>query len=347
MRKPLKVALIPGDGIGPEVIASAQSVLEATNLPIDYCWLDAGWETFQRAGTSLPSETLVKLRECDGALFGAVSSPSHRVEGYSSPIIAMRVALDLYANLRPIESTPVPGSRTNVNLLIVRENTEGLYVKQERLEEGGSRAIADRVITQHASERITTMAFEQAKSRQEQRKQRNDTPNDALVTVVHKANVLRVTDGLFRETALNVANGYPSVPVEEQLVDSMVYRLILEPERYDVVVAPNLYGDILSDAAAALVGGLGLIPSANVGDSFVLAEPVHGSAPDIASQGIANPVAAIRAAALLLTNLGYKSEADNIEWAINSTLADGPKTQDLGGTATTDEMTEEIIKRMK
>ena len=242
----LKIALIPGDGIGPEVIDAAHQILEATTLPLEFCHLDAGWETFQRTGKALPPETLAALADCDSALFGAVSSPSHRVEGYNSPIIAMRVALDLYANLRPIESAPVPGSRANVNLLIVRENTECLYVKQERLEDEGNRAVAERVITRRASERISTMAFEQAVRRGQQRLGTTSESRNPLVTVVHKANVLRVTDGLFREVALGVAERYSAIAVEEQLVDSMVYRLILEPERYDVVVAPNLYGDILS-----------------------------------------------------------------------------------------------------
>jgi len=261
-----RIALIPGDGIGREVVPAAHRVLEALGLPIRFVALDAGWTTFERTGTALPAETLAGLRTCDGAIFGAVSSPSGQVDGYSSPIIAMRRALDLYANLRPIVSAPVPGSRPRIDLLIVRENTEGLYVKQERLEEGGDRAVAERVITRRASTRIARMAFEQARSRGARRSR------PPLVTVVHKANVLSVTDGLFREAALAVAGDYPDVTVEEQLVDSMLYRLIREPERYDVVVAPNLYGDLLSDAAAALVGGLGLAASANVGDDFALVD---------------------------------------------------------------------------
>lgn len=339
--KSYKIALIPGDGIGKEVIPAAQRVLAATGLRFEFIDLDAGWETFQRTGTALPEQTSEALQSCDGALFGAVSSPSHKVAGYSSPIVALRKQFNLYANLRPSISDPVAGSRPDVNLLIVRENTECLYVKRERLEDDGETAIAERVITRAASTRIARAAFEQARLRSSQQATRSP-----LVTLVHKANVLSVSDGLFRECALAVAKDYPEIAVEEQLVDSMLYRLIREPERYDVVVAPNLYGDLLSDAAAALVGGLGLAPSANVGDNFVLAEPVHGSAPDIAGRGIANPLAAIRAAALLLDYLDEGNTAQRIYQAVQATLVHGPYTPDLGGTATTAEVETEVIKRL-
>ena len=338
----MRIALIPGDGVGREVVPAARRVLEALNLSVQFVDLDAGWGTFERTGTALPEETLAGLRMCDGAIFGAVSSPSGRVAGYSSPIIAMRRALDLYANLRPIVSAPVPDSRPGIDLLIVRENTEGLYVKQERLEDGGDRAIAERVITRRASTRIARMAFEQAQARAVRRGSR-----PPLVTVVHKANVLSVSDGLFREAALAVAGDYPHVAVEEQLVDSMLYRLIREPERYDVVVAPNLYGDLISDAAAALVGGLGLAASANVGDDFVLVEPVHGSAPDIAGQGVANPLATILAAAQLLDALGQQPAADRVRQAVDRVLESGPRTPDLGGRATTEKVTAAVVEKLK
>jgi len=342
--QPYRIALIPGDGIGAEVVPAARRVLEATGLVFDFVDLDAGWGTFQRTGAALPPETLAALRTCDGAIFGAVSSPSHRVPGYSSPIVAMRMALDLYANLRPIVSAPVDGSRPGIDLLMVRENTECLYVKRERLEDDGDTAIAERVITRRASERIARMAFEEARARQKAKgKGQKAKGGRGLVTVVHKANVLSVTDGLFREAALTVAADFPDVAVEEQLVDSMLYHLIREPERYDVVVAPNLYGDILSDGGAALVGGLGLVPSANVGDRFVLAEPVHGSAPDIAGRGMANPVATIQAAALLLAHLGQPEWADRIAIAVHRTLSQGIHTPDLGGAARTEEVTRGIV----
>jgi homoisocitrate dehydrogenase len=339
--RPYQIALIPGDGVGREVVPAARRVLEATGLTFAFTELDAGWDCFQRTGTALPAETVNALRGCDGAIFGAVSSPSHKVPGYSSPIVALRKELDLYANLRPIVSAPVTDSRPNIDMLIVRENTECLYVKRERLEDNGNTAVAERVITRAASTRIARMAFESARQKAKGKRQKG------LVTIVHKANVLSVTDGLFREAALAVAAKFPDVDAEEQLVDSMLYRMIREPQRYDVVVAPNLYGDLLSDAAAALVGGLGLAPSANVGDTFVLVEPVHGSAPDIAGQGIANPIATILAAALLLRHLGEEDAAQRIENAANDVLHHGPHTPDLGGTATTEDVIIAIIKRVE
>ncbi len=342
---PYTIALIPGDGIGREVIPAARQVLEATGLPLEFVELEAGWETFQRTGTALPEATVRALEGCHGALFGAVSSPSHRVPGYRSPIVALRRLLDLHTNLRPLVSAPVPGSRPDVDLLVVRQNTEGLYVGRERLSQDGETAIAERVITRRATTRVAQVACEQARQRARNRPNGLSPPGQPprpRVTVVHKANVLSVTDGLFREAALAVLAEYPEVHGEEQLVDSMLYRLIREPARYDVVLAPNLYGDILSDAGAALVGGLGLVPSANVGDNFVLAEPVHGSAPDIAGQGVANPVAAIRAGALLLHHLGCTSEAQAIEAAVQTVLQEGPHTPDLGGPARTEEVAEAI-----
>lgn len=336
-RRPLRIALIPGDGIGREVVPAARQVLNATGLSFEFVELEAGWETFARTGTALPAETPAAVRTCAGALFGAVSSPSHRVPGYSSPILALRKELDLYANLRPAVSQPAPGSRPDIDMLIVRENTECLYVKQEREVEPGEKVIAERVITRRASARIARMAFTLAQARATR------PGHSPRVTIVHKANVLNLSDGLFRRTALEVADEFPDVQVEEQLVDSMIYRMIREPQRYDVVVAPNLYGDILSDAAAALVGGLGLAPSANVGDTAVVAEPVHGSAPDIAGSGIANPLACISAAALLLDHLGERTTARRIEAAVAVTLAGQVWTPDLGGSATTEDVTRAVI----
>jgi homoisocitrate dehydrogenase len=333
----LRIALIPGDGIGREVIPAAQRVLDAAGVKAEYLHADAGFGTFQRTGNALPPASLEAVRSCDGALFGAVSSPSARTPGYASPILTLRKELDLFANVRPAVSAPVAESQPGINFVIVRENTECLYVKREREEEDGARVVAERVITWHASARVTHAACDIAMRRAAERAE-----HKALLTVVHKANVLALSDGLFRTTALEIAAGYPPIQVEEQLVDSMVYRMIREPRRYDVVVAPNLYGDILSDAAAALVGGLGLAPSANIGDDYVLAEPVHGSAPDIAGKGMANPVAAIRAAALLIEHLGHSSVARRIESAIDAVLESGVWTPDLGGRATTDDVTEAV-----
>jgi len=225
-------------------------------------------------------------------------------------------------------------------MIIVRENTECLYVKIEKLitlEDGTKKATAERIITEKASLRIGKMAFELARKRKAER-------GSAKVTVVHKSNVLSVTDGLFRESVLAVAKNYPDILVEEQIVDSMVYKLFREPHNFDVVVAPNLYGDIISDAAAALVGSLGLVPGANVGDDFYLAEPVHGSAPDIQGKGIANPIAAIRSGVLLLEKLGHNVEAKKISDAITQTLKNGISTPDVGGSNKTVEVTNSIIK---
>ncbi len=336
-----RIALIPGDGVGQEVVPAAQHVLEALPLDLTFVPLEAGWEVFERTGTALPQRTASAIRGCDGAIFGATQSPSRKVEGYSSPILALRKQLDLYANLRPNVSMPVPGSRPGIDLLIVRENTECLYVRQERLEDDGDTAVAQRVITRAASQRIAHTAFAQAR-----RRAGHTHHPQPLVTIVHKANVLNLTDGLFREACLAVAAAYPDVQVEEQLVDSMIYRMIREPQRYDVVVAPNLYGDILSDAAAALVGGLGLAASANCSDNFVLAEPVHGSAPDIAGQGIANPLATILAAGQLLEALGEGACAAALQRAVRATLAAGILSPDLGGSAGTEQVTAAVIARL-
>ncbi len=324
-----RIALIPGDGIGREVVPIGRRVLEALPIDWEFVELEAGWATFERTGTALPQATLAGLRGCDGALFGAVNSPVFQVEGYNSPIVAMRKELDLFANLRPVASVPVANCRQGIDMLIVRENTECLYVKQERLEDGGTTAVAQRVITRKASDRIARVAFEAAVRRGRQ-------PH--LVTIVHKANVLSVTDGLFRQAALDAAKDFPQVTVEEQLVDSMLYRMIREPERYDVVLAPNLYGDILSDGAAALVGGLGVAPSANAGDAFVMVEPVHGSAPDIAGQGIANPTATVLAVALLLDLMALGAMANAVRSATDAALREGVLTPDLGGEATTEQV---------
>ncbi|PPQ81788.1 hypothetical protein CVT24_005436 [Panaeolus cyanescens] len=348
-RRSLKIGLIPADGIGKEVIPAARQAIEALGSDIpkpEFIDLLAGWEVFTKTGVALPDETVDILRnECDCALFGSVSSPSRKVVGYSSPIVALRKKLDLYANIRPVVSVaPEVGQQPSVDLIVVRENTECLYVKQETQTEGekGKEARATRVITEYASRRIGQMAFELANAR----------PRKHL-TIIHKSNVLSITDGLFRETVRAVptlpavAGKYDGVTIAEQLVDSAVYRLFREPEVFDVMVAPNLYGDIISDAAAALVGSLGLIPSINAGDNFVMGEPVHGSAPDIEGKGIANPLASIRSAALMLRHLGYVKGADRLDNAVDAVIRDGRiLTPDLKGTSTTDEVLQAVLKQL-
>ncbi|KAL0637519.1 homoisocitrate dehydrogenase [Maublancomyces gigas] len=348
----LRIGLIPGDGIGREVIPAGRQILEAlsrtTNLKFSFVDLEAGFETFQRTGTALPEKTVEVLKqECDGALFGAVSSPSTKVEGYSSPIVALRKRLDLYANVRPVKS--VKGAAIPVDLVIVRENTEDLYVKEERTftaPDGTKVAEAIKRITERASTRIGKIAFELALKRSALRGP-TTTP---LVTITHKSNVLSQTDGLFRESvrAVYTSNpAYASVRCEEQIVDSMVYKLFREPGYFDVVVAPNLYGDILSDGAAALVGSLGLVPSANVGDGFAIGEPCHGSAPDIMGKGIANPIATIRSVGLMLEFMGETEAAAKVYSAVDASLVEGRYlSPDLGGTAGTKEVVDDVVRRL-
>ncbi|KAI0939583.1 hypothetical protein AcW1_004570 [Taiwanofungus camphoratus] len=345
--RPLRIGLIPADGIGVEVIPAARTAIEALGSDIpkpEFVDLLAGFELFAKTGTALPEETVEILKECDCALFGAVSSPSKKITGYSSPIVALRKKLDLYANIRPVISVaPNPGDKPDVDLIVVRENTECLYVKQETITptENGREARATRLITERASHRIGKMAFEIALGRP--RKQ---------VTIIHKSNVLSITDGLFRETVRSVprlseTGRYDNVKIEEQLVDSAVYRLFREPQIYDIMVAPNLYGDIISDAAAALVGSLGLVPSVNAGDKFVMGEPVHGSAPDIAGKHIANPLASIRSAALMLRHLGYATGADRIDRAVDEVIREGQVlTPDLGGKSKTQEVLDAVLKKI-
>ena len=345
----LTIGLIPADGIGKEVIPAAEQVIKALLPATKFIQLQAGFEHFTQTGVALPTETVDKLKsDCDGALFGAVSSPSHKVKGYSSPIVQLRKLMDLYANVRPVVGS---WNKKPIDMLIIRENTECLYIKQERIEtdaNGMQVAWADRKISEFASKRIARMAFDMALLRAKSRPS-NTLHKEPKVTIVHKSNVLSITDGLFRESCRAVASEkpeYAQVKIEEQLVDSMVYRMFREPHLFDVVVAPNLYGDIISDGAAALVGSLGVVASANVGDSFVIGEPVHGSAPDIQGQGKANPIAAIRSAAMLLESLGHQKEAGKIMVAVDRALNDKIVTPDLGGNHTTGQVTSAIIANL-
>ncbi|KAJ5774210.1 Isocitrate and isopropylmalate dehydrogenases family [Penicillium paradoxum] len=353
----LRIGLIPGDGIGREVIPAGRRILESLpsslNLKFSFVDLEAGYDTFQKTGTALPDKTVDTLKkECDGALFGAVSSPSTKVAGYSSPIVALRKKLDLYANVRPVKTTAGNSNGKPIDLVIVRENTEDLYVKEERTIEGPDGKVAEAIkrISERASFRISNIAGEIALRRQNIRSSSAiSTRDQPMVTITHKSNVLSQTDGLFRETARKAlaAEKFSSIFVEEQIVDSMVYKLFRQPEFYDVIVAPNLYGDILSDGAAALVGSLGLVPSANVGDNFAIGEPCHGSAPDIEGQGISNPIATIRSVALMLEFLGEENAAAKIYAAVDGNLDAGQfLTPDMGGKATTQQVLDDVLKRL-
>lgn len=328
-----RICLIEGDGIGREVIPAARRVLEALPLAFDFIGAEAGWDAFQRTGSALPEATIDAVRGAQAVLFGAVSSPLNPVPGYRSPIVAMRKAFGLYANLRPVLSQPVASSRPGIDMLIVRENTEGLYSGRERAT--ADEAVTERVITRVASQRIARLAFQLALERRRK------------VTIVHKANVLKATCGLFRQAAFEVAGDFPEVKTEEALVDSLAMRLITEPERFDVIVTTNLFGDILSDEAAALVGGLGLAPSANIGTDRAIFEPVHGSAPDIAGRGIANPLAAFLAAAMLLDYLGEKTYAVQLRRAVEAVLRQGVVTPDLGGDTSTAAVTDAVIALLR
>jgi homoisocitrate dehydrogenase len=334
--------LINGDGAGKEVIPAAAEVLAALGLGLQFVEACAGFEYFRQSGDAIPDVTLAEVEACGVALFGATSSPSTKVDGYRSPILAMRKAFDLYANLRPVQSLPGSFSRPSIDLLIVRENTEGLYAGRERLE--GDTAIAERVITRHGSTRIARAAFERARRRNQQSTIRNQKSS---VTIVHKANVLKVTDGLFRECCLQVAKDYPEVKVNEMLIDAMAMRLVRDPESFDMIVTTNLFGDILSDEASALIGGLGVAPSANVGEKVAVFEPVHGSAPDIAGQGLANPIGAILSAAMLLDHIGQGAAAERVRRAVNATIEQGVLPRDLGGVATTREVTRRIVSNLQ
>jgi homoisocitrate dehydrogenase len=328
-----QICIIPGDGVGQEVIPSAVRVLQAVEPGIEFVRADAGFEHFQKAGDAIPDATLATVQACDATLFGATASPMTRVEGYRSPILALRKALDLYANLRPVQSLPGSFSRQGIDLLIVRENTEGLYAGRERAE-GEDTAIAERVITRRASERIARIALQAASVRKKR------------VTIVHKANVLKLTDGLFRETCLNTAREFDDVRTDEMLVDAMAMRLVQDPDKFDVIVTTNLFGDILSDEASALMGGLGVAPSGNIGAANAVFEPVHGSAPDIMGRGIANPTGAILSAAMMLDYLELRESAARVRRAVNRALEQNVLTRDLGGSATTREMTEAILEAL-
>jgi homoisocitrate dehydrogenase len=305
-----RLCVIEGDGIGKEVIPEALKVMQAVLPDIEVIPAFAGWDYFQNHGESVPIETLNSIHKCGAGLFGAVSSPSKKVTGYRSAIITLRQALDLYSNIRPIKSLPEISPRPDVDMIIVRENSEGLYSGRERLE--GDTAIAERVITKNASHRIALRAMELMRDGNRQK-----------LTIVHKANILPVTDGLFRDSVKDVfAEHMKGLAVDELLVDTAAMKIISEPEKLDTLVTTNLFGDILSDEAAYWGGGMGLAPSLNWGDEIALAEPVHGSAPDIAGKGIANPIAAILSATMLIRYIWKLPEiADRIEKAVNGALS--------------------------
>ena len=325
-----KIAVIPGDGIGKEVMEATINVLDALNLDFKYTYGDAGDECLEKTGTALPKETLDLIKNSDACLFGAAGETAADV------IVKIRQEMKMFANLRPVKSYPNTNSLfKDVDFMIVRENTEGMYIADEEkeTEEG---AIARRIITRKAEERIIRYAFEYAK-----------TNNRKKVTAVHKANVLKKTDGLFKKIFYEVAEEYPDIESEDFYVDATAMYLITNPQSFEVIVTTNLFGDILSDEGAGLVGSLGLIPSANIGEEGALFEPVHGSAPDIAGENKANPTAMLLSAVMMLRHLNLTDEADKLDAAILKVLEEGKHlTGDLGGSSTTTEMAKAIKEKL-
>jgi isocitrate dehydrogenase (NAD+) len=331
----LKVTLIPGDGIGPDITTAARRVLDAAGAEIEWEVVEAGEKVIAEYGTPLPEHVLESIKRNRVALKGPITTPVGK--GFRSVNVTLRQELDLYACVRPART--LPGIKTryeNVDLIVVRENTEDLYAGIEH-RVGKNAAESIKIITREASERVVRFAFELA--RREGRKK---------VTAVHKANIMKLTDGLFLECARAVAADYPDVAFEEMLVDAMCMKLVQAPENYDVLVLPNLYGDIVSDLAAGLVGGLGVAPGANIGDEIAVFEPVHGSAPKYAGMDKVNPLATILSGVMMLKHLGAFAAAERVMRGVTAVLEERKTvTYDLGGTARTSEMAGAIIAKMQ
>ncbi len=325
------VTLIPGDGIGPEVTDAAVRIIEAVGVDIDWRPTEAGADVFEKYGSALPDAALNAVRQTGVALKGPIGTPIGG--GFKSANVLLRQSLDLYACVRPVRTIPgVPSRYDGVDLVIVRENTEGLYSGLEhRVTAGVVESL--KVVTDRASTRIARYAFELA--RREGRKK---------VTAVHKANIMKLSDGLFLECARRVSRDFPDIELDEIIIDNCSMQLVVDPSRFDVLVLDNLYGDILSDLCAGLVGGLGVVPGSNVGEGCAVFEAVHGSAPDIAGKGVANPTAVVLSAVEMLRHLGEKPAADRVERAVHAALADpATRTRDLGGTASLEGAVDAIV----
>ncbi|MDH3788893.1 MAG: isocitrate dehydrogenase [Xanthomonadales bacterium] len=330
------ISVISGDGIGPEIMSASISVLDALDCGFDYEYVEAGLGALDRHGDLLPEATLESIRRNRVALKGPLTTPVGM--GFRSINVTLRELFDLYANVRPVVSMPGTRSRyENVDIVTVRENTEGAYLAADALlSEDGNTAESKMVITRKGSERVTRYAFELAR-RAGRRK----------VTLVHKANILKTVSGLFLDVSRGVAENYPDIECEEMIVDATCMKLVMDPQQFDVIVTTNLFGDIISDLCAGLVGGLGLAPGANIGREVSIFEAVHGSAPDIAGRKIANPCALLLTAAQMLSHLGMQDKADRLHGAITATIAAGDRiTPDLGGSGNTDSFSEAIISRI-
>jgi isocitrate dehydrogenase (NAD+) len=329
------ITLIPGDGIGPEVTQAVVRLLKAAGVEIEWERHDAGVIAFKKVGQSLPVALLDSIKRNKVALKGPVTTPI--AEGFTSVNVGLRKALDLYANLRPVSNLPGITTRfQGVDLIIVRENTEDLYAGLEhQVIPGVVESI--KIITERASTRIAQFAFEHARKRGRKR-----------VTAIHKANIMKLSDGLFLECCRNVSHDYTDIGYDERIVDAACMHLVMAPEKLDVLLLPNLYGDIVSDLCAGLVGGLGVVPGANMGTEMAVFEAVHGSAPDIADQNLANPTALLLSALLMLEHIGEDERAERIRTALGRVLEGGRvRTRDLGGEASTTEFTDAVCREIE
>ncbi len=335
MKDKRTITLIKGDGIGPEVANATVKVIEAAGAAIEWDIVCAGANALEKFNTVLPEYVVESIKKNKIALKGPVGTPIG--EGFKSISVALRKRLELYANLRPIKSLPggINSRYENIDLVIVRENTEGLYSGIEHEVVPGV-VESLKIITEKASTRIAEFAFQYAMKHKRKK-----------VTAIHKANIMKMSDGLFLQCARKVSEKYPGIEYDEKIVDNACMQLVLNPNQFDILVLENLYGDIISDLSAGLVGGLGTAPGANIGDEYAIFEAIHGSAPDIAGQNLANPIALIRSAILMLDYIGENKVAAKIHQAVCSVLKKGEKlTRDLGGTATTTEITDAIIAEL-
>jgi isocitrate dehydrogenase (NAD+) len=329
------ITLIPGDGIGPEVTEAVVRIFKAAQVDADWERHDAGVTAIKQQNESMPGTLLDSIRRNKVALKGPVTTPIG--EGFTSVNVGLRKALDLYANLRPVRNLPGVESRfPNVDLIIVRENTEDLYAGLEhQIVPGVVESL--KIITEKASTRIAAFAFEYARQNGRTR-----------VTAVHKANIMKLSDGLFLDSTRAVARGYADISYDERIVDAACMQLVMRPEKFDVLLLPNLYGDIVSDLCAGLVGGLGVVPGANIGVDAAVFEAVHGSAPDIANKNLANPTALLLSGLMMLDYIGERQRAARIRAALDRVLeAKAVRTHDLGGTASTTEFTEAICREVE
>lgn len=329
-----KITLIPGDGIGPEVVNSVVRIIDAAGVKIEWEKVEAGAHALEKYGTVLPENVIESVKRNGVALKGPVGTPVG--EGFRSVSVKLRKDLNLYANLRPIKSLKgIKSKYDNVDLIVVRENTEGLYSGIEHEVVPGV-VESLKIITEKASTRIAQYAFKYAEAKHRKK-----------ITAIHKANIMKLSDGLFLDCARKVSLDYPQIQYDEMIVDNTCMQLILNPHQFDVLLLENLYGDIISDLCAGLIGGLGVAPGANIGDRIAVFEAIHGNAPDIAGKNIANPIALILSSVLMLEYIGENDAAERISTAVYKTVMLGESlTPDLGGVGTTTELTERIIKEL-